>query len=173
MNLRRMFAAVVVAAAVALVTAPAAQAVNYPTPETDIVCSPATIAAGGTATCVVSGGDPGDDVVCTASAALFTPTLDGVTTAVTKPAGSNGTASFVVGTPNQSIGDISMACTVDGTPVDTAIIQVAVLSGDGDNDVLAFTGADNTELMVGSAVLLLAGAGAVALAGRRRAAQRV
>ena len=172
MNLRRMFAAVVVAAAVALVTAPAANAVNYPTPETEIACSPATIAAGGTATCVVSGGDPGDDVVCTASADLFTPTLDGVTTAVTKPAGANGTASFVVGTPNQSIGDISMNCTVAGDPVDNAVIQVAVLSGEGD-DVLAFTGADNTELMVGSAVLLLAGAGAVALAGRRRAAQRV
>lgn len=182
MNGRRIAATVALSGALMLASAPLAGAavapeLEYPSAEGTLACSATTVAPGAAFTCDVTA--PSGAVV-TLSATF--PTAD-VTIAGTKSltktvAAGETTVRYNLTAP-MALGKIAISAAAPGVTFgNSSTVAVAAFAGPEDGPVsggggLAFTGADNMGLVFTAGGLLLAGAGAVTIAGRRRSPSRV
>ena len=135
----------------------------------DRSCSVATVPTGTVFTCTVGGANDAVAELC-ATTSGDNVAIAG-TVCSTKPIVSN-VAAFTVTAPSTA-GTIGFSATVDDVATNTTTVAVTAAAGGlattgADNSGLATTGADNTGLALGAGALLVAGAGAVVVAARRR-----
>ncbi len=164
--IKKTITAVALAGAMTMAAAGAASAASYPAPDSALSCSAATVPTGTVFTCTVGGPDDAAAELC-ATTSGANAAIAG-TVCFTKTVVSN-VAAFTVTAPSTA-GTVGFSATV--TPVesvsyDTNTTSVAVTAAATGG--LASTGADNTGLALGAGALLVAGAGAVVVAARRRA----
>ncbi|WP_062387932.1 hypothetical protein [Demequina iriomotensis] len=138
------------------------------------ITAPGTLTAGGTTTVGVYGNEF-DVVYITITIAGHTfkighpyPIVAGTVTSesYTIAEGEVG-ANFDVEIPEDATGTVGITSYVNGEVVDTATIELATDAAAADE--LSSTGFENGGLVAGAGVLLVAGAGAVTIAARRRA----
>jgi len=174
--IRRTIVIAAVAAAVAAAPVAAYAAETYPAPE-DSASTSTTIVAPGVSFVVTVEGPTGS---LAQIQAIFPGTSDfTIAGTVTSPVKviANNEANFTVTAPNES-GVMGITVLIDGEPVDTLSITIVAEAGTGTDgaavaggDELSATGFENSGLAIGAGVLLVAGAGAVFVAARRRSAQ--
>ncbi|WP_084099567.1 LPXTG cell wall anchor domain-containing protein [Demequina sp. NBRC 110051] len=160
-------------AGVALALAPTAAMAYVPTPTGG---STATLAPGGSAVFSFNGFEPGENVLFTLEGEGVGPGNLAGTTSVTKEADADGAAAATVTLPEDATGTyvLSAEGEASGDAGDITIDSGVSASAGGTGSsasggALPGTGpADNTALVAGAAVLLVAGAGAVVVASRRR-----
>ncbi len=158
--LKKTITAVALAGALTVVAAGAAGAAPaYPAPDAALSCSVATTPVDSTYTCTVGGPD-GATAVLSATTSGDNAAIAG-TVSSTKTIASN-VATYTVTAPSAA-GQVGMSATVGGVPTNTTNVAVTAAAG-----ALATTGADNAGLALGAGALLVAGAGAVVVAARRR-----
>jgi hypothetical protein len=148
-----------VAAAVALTLVPAA-AMAYEAPGFTFSVSDATPATGVPFTAVITGAVPGS---------VVTLTVTGVAgQTLTATANASGAATFTV-TLNAAGAYTLTATNAAGAVLGTQVVTVAAAAAAA-VPALSSTGFDGMPLAVGGGVLVLAGAGAVVVAKRRKSA---
>ncbi len=157
--LRKTIASVALAGAITMAVAGAASAATYPAPDAALSCSVATVPTGTVFTCTVGG--PNDAVAELCATTSGDNVAIAGTVCSTKPIVSN-VAAFTVTAPSTA-GTIGFSATVDDVATNTTTVAVTAAAG-----ALATTGADNTGLALGAGALLVAGAGIVVVAARRR-----
>jgi len=142
----------VAAAAVALALVPSA-AMAYDAPGYGTTVSDATPAVGSAFSLTVTGVDPGAVVTLKVAGKSYTAT-----------ANANGAATFTV--TLTAVGTYTARAYVNGALVSDEV--VTVVSGASAGAELSSTGFESAGLAAGAGVLVLAGAGAVLVAKRRR-----
>lgn len=155
---RRLVAAIAVASVVLL--APTAAYAAYPAPGDALNCSATTVQTGATFTCTI-GGPVGAIAVLQVTTSGADATIAG-TTSSTKLIDATNVASYSITAPGTA-GIIGVSALIDGTSVDTAVIQVVARGAS-----LAATGSPIGTLAVTAALLLVGGAGFFAAGAARR-----
>ncbi len=164
--LKRILASAALAALITLGGASAASAA-YPAPADSLSCDSTTVAPNETFNCSIEGPN-GADATLVVTTTIEDATIAG-TTSLTKIIASN-VAVFTVTMPANP-GQVTLSALIDGVPVDTAVVTVAAVSGAAGSDGLATTGSDNLGMGLVAVTMLIAGAGALAIAARRKSAQ--
>ena len=179
MNVRRIASVVALTGAIALSVAPAAGAAvepDYPTVEGALTCSATAVAPFTDFTCTVTAPEGSDVTLAASFPGNFDVTIAGTTSFErTVPAGAQS-VDFTLTSPG-ALGTISITATAPGVVIEGASnVDVVAFAPEGPTDNggggLAFTGADNMGLVFAAGGLLLAGALAVTVAGRRRVPAR-
>ena len=159
-------ALLVAAAAVALILVPSVAMADYEAPGFTSSVSDSTPAVGQSITVTINGGAANANKVITlASTCLSTSPL-------TATANASGVASFTFTLSAAGVYTLT-ATNASGAVVSTQTITAHAVSAAGvaPSGQLSFTGFDSLPLAVGGGVLVLAGAGAVLVARRRKSAQ--
>jgi hypothetical protein len=174
--IRRIF--LVAAAAAALILAPTTAMAAYNAPGYTCTVSDPTPAIGAPVTVHMSGADANEAVTLTITSSPASISNDDIqiagTKALNKTANASGVADFTVTLASAGTYALSMT-EASGAVISTQTLtvgsQAAAAAGAAATPKLSFTGFNGMGLAVGGGVLVLAGAGAVLIARRRRSAQ--
>lgn len=180
MNIRRITATVALTGAMVLAAGPVAgaavaPAATYPSAQGSLSCSSTSVAPSASFTCDVTA-PAGSAVTLTVTFPNADVTIAG-TTSLAKTVPSGATSVRFNLTAPRALGVAAISASAPGVTFGNSTnVTVAAFAAEpptaGGTGGLAFTGADNMGLVFAAGALLLAGAGAVTVAGRRRSPSR-